>query len=125
MLQMGIFNWDMKTQGFVLGAFFYGYATTQVIGGTIAQKIGGKLLMLFGVAWTAVLTLFTPILTTFGGFGAIFAVRLLEGMGEVCRPTWELDYVIQHIWFLSNNLNCFVSWHFRLNVFCMLTVDSM
>jgi len=82
-LQPGVFNWDEKTQGLILGAFFYGYTTTQVLGGTLAQKIGGKVLMLFGIAWTAVLTLLTPILTTVGGFGAIFAVRLLEGMGEV------------------------------------------
>jgi len=51
----------------------------------IAQKIGGKLLMLFGVAWTALLTLLTPILTTVGGFGALVAIRVLEGIGEVCQ----------------------------------------
>lgn len=67
----------------MLGAFFYGYATTQLVGGIIAQKIGGKLLMLIGMSWTAVLTLLTPVLTTAGGFGAIFAVRLLEGIGQV------------------------------------------
>jgi len=79
-----VFNWDEKTQGLILGAFFYGYTTTQILGGTLAQKIGGKVLMLFGVVWTAILTLFTPILSKVGGFGAIFALRLLEGMGEVC-----------------------------------------
>ena len=84
MLQTGTFNWDMKTQGLVLGAFFYGYTTTQIFGGLLAQKIGGKFLFMFGVGWTAVLTLLTPILTRAGGFAAIFAVRLLEGMGEVC-----------------------------------------
>jgi len=56
---------------------------TNIIGGIVAQKIGGKLLMLFGVFWTAILTLLTPVLTTAGGFGAIFVVRLLEGVGEV------------------------------------------
>ena len=73
----------MNAQGLVLGAFFYGYATTNVVGGMLAQRVGGKLLMLAGVFWTAVLTLLTPALTTVGGFGAIFAVRLLEGIGEV------------------------------------------
>jgi len=73
----------MKMQGLVLGGFFYGYTTTQVIGGTLAQKIGGKVLFLFGVAWTAALTLLLPVLTTLGGFGAIFTLRLLMGMGEV------------------------------------------
>jgi len=67
----------------VLAAFFYGYITTQIIGGTLAQKVGGKLLLLFGICWTAILTLLTPVLTTAGGFGAIVAVRILEGIGEV------------------------------------------
>jgi len=82
-LQPGVFNWDEKTTGLILGAFFYGYTTTQVLGGTLAQKIGGKVLMLFGIAWTSVLTLLTPVITVYGGWGALFAVRLLEGMGEV------------------------------------------
>ena len=56
---------------------------TNIAGGMLAQKIGGKLTMLFGVFWTALLTLFTPVLTTAGGFVAIFVVRLLEGIGEV------------------------------------------
>ena len=73
----------MKTQGIVLGAFFYGYAMTNIAGGMIAQKIGGKLTMWFGVFWTAFLTLLTPVFTTVGGFWAIFFVRLLEGIGEV------------------------------------------
>ena len=84
MLQPGPFNWDMKTQGLILGAFFYGYTTTQILGGTLAQKIGGKVLMMFGVGWTAVLTLFTPVVTNYGGFPGIFILRFLEGMGEVC-----------------------------------------
>jgi len=83
MLQAGPFNWNMKNQGLILGAFFYGYTTTQVLGGTLAQKIGGKLLFLFGVAWTAVLTLLLPVLTTVGGLPAIFILRFLMGMGEV------------------------------------------
>jgi len=79
----GIFNWDTKTQGNILGAFFYGYITTQIISGILAQKFGGKLTMLFGVSWSAALTLLTPVLTTAGGFPAIFTIRLLEGIGQV------------------------------------------
>jgi len=85
-----VFDWDMNTQGLVLGAFFYGYAMTNVAGGMLAQRVGGKLLMLIGVFWTALLTLLTPVLTTVGGFGAIFAVRLLEGIGEVSMSTQPL-----------------------------------
>jgi len=91
-LQTDTFNWDEKTQGLILGAFFYGYTTTQILGGTLAQKIGGKALMLFGIAWTSVLTLLTPVLTKAGGFPAIFVIRLLEGMGEVCMPCHPTEH---------------------------------
>jgi len=83
-LQSGVFQWDEKTQGLILGAFYYGYTTTQILGGTLAQIIGGKVLMLFGVCWTAVLTLLTPVFAIYGGFPGIFVLRLLEGAGEVC-----------------------------------------
>jgi len=82
-----MFNWDPQTQGIVLGAFYYGYAATQIISGTVAQKIGGKLLILVGLSWMSLLTLLTPVITTAGGFGALFVVRLLEGMGAVCHVT--------------------------------------
>ena len=76
--------WDEKTQGFILGAFYYGYTTTQILGGTLAQMIGGKWLMMFGIGWTACLTLLTPLVTNLGGYPALFVLRLLEGAGEVC-----------------------------------------
>lgn len=38
----GEFVWSKQTQGFALGAFFYGYIFTQVPGGLLAQKFGGK-----------------------------------------------------------------------------------
>jgi len=82
-LQQGIFNWDPQRQGLLLGAFYYGYAPQQIIGGIIVRKFGGKLLILLGLALTSVLTLLTPLITTIGGFGALFAIRLLEGVGQV------------------------------------------
>jgi ACS family sodium-dependent inorganic phosphate cotransporter-like MFS transporter 5 len=78
----GQFNWDSQQQGIVLAAFFYGYITTQILGGVMAQRVGGKFLLLGGIFWTALLTLLTPPLTTAGGFAAIVAVRVLEGIGE-------------------------------------------
>jgi len=49
----------------------------------LAQKFGGKRLLLFGIFWTAVLTILTPIFTRLGGFVAIVVTRVLEGIGEV------------------------------------------
>ena len=79
----GEFVWDETKSGIILAAFFYGYVTTQIPGGILAERFGGKRLLLFGILWTAVLTIFTPIFTRLGDFPAIVAVRILEGIGEV------------------------------------------
>lgn len=40
------FNWTSKERGVVLSSFFYGYITTQVLGGFLANKIGGHIVSL-------------------------------------------------------------------------------
>uniref|UniRef100_A0A3Q2HMX8 Sialin n=1 Tax=Equus caballus TaxID=9796 RepID=A0A3Q2HMX8_HORSE len=75
------YQWDAETQGWILGSFFYGYIVTQVPGGYIARKVGGKRLLGFGILGTAVFTLFTPIAADFG-VGALVVLRALEGLGE-------------------------------------------
>lgn len=77
----GEFNWSSTEVGLILGAFFYGYICTQLIGGWLAAHIGGKLLLGYGILWTSLLTLLSPLATR-GGFMTLFAVRLLEGLGE-------------------------------------------
>ena len=40
--QDGEFDWDKETQGIILGAFFWGYLLTQIPGGWLAERVGGK-----------------------------------------------------------------------------------
>jgi ACS family sodium-dependent inorganic phosphate cotransporter-like MFS transporter 5 len=94
-LTQGPFTWNSAQQGVVLGAFFYGYIATQILGGILADKYGAKYLILFGVAWTSVLTLITPICTNEGGYVAIVIVRILEGLGEVSRQTLYTSVVFR------------------------------
>ncbi|OCT78351.1 hypothetical protein XELAEV_18029460mg [Xenopus laevis] len=75
------YDWDADTQGWILGSFFYGYILTQIPGGYVAGKIGGKLLLGFGILGTAVFTLLTPLAADLGA-GWLIAVRALEGLGE-------------------------------------------
>ncbi|ELV10819.1 Sialin [Tupaia chinensis] len=75
------YHWDAETQGWILGSFFYGYILTQIPGGYIASKVGGKLLLGFGILGTAVLTLFTPVAADLGAVPLI-VLRALEGLGE-------------------------------------------
>jgi len=36
------FGWSPTTQGLVLSSFFVGYLTTQILGGVLSDKFGGK-----------------------------------------------------------------------------------
>ena len=76
------FTWERQTQGVILGAFFYGYIFTQIPGGYLATKFGGKRIFLIGIAATSVLTLLTPFLTRCG-IGFLISTRVLEGLFEV------------------------------------------
>ncbi|CAF4919716.1 unnamed protein product [Rotaria sp. Silwood1] len=55
------FDWNPSKAGLILGAFFYGYITTQVIGGNLAEKIGAKWIFGGGILISSILTLLTPL----------------------------------------------------------------
>uniref|UniRef100_H2LU41 Sialin n=1 Tax=Oryzias latipes TaxID=8090 RepID=H2LU41_ORYLA len=75
------YPWDSETQGWLLGAFFFGYLCTQIPGGYLAGHYGGSIFLGLGVLGTAVLTLFTPLAAKWGSYW-LFALRALEGFGE-------------------------------------------
>ena len=68
--------------GQILAAFFYGYIITQVPGGLLAQKIGGRWVFGVGILMTAVLTLLTPI-AAYTDINFLIVIRALEGFFEV------------------------------------------
>ena len=72
--------------GFILGSFFYGYIFTQIPGGFLATRYGGKRVFLTGICATALLTIATPILTK-SGTGYLITTRVLEGLFEVTSST--------------------------------------
>lgn len=71
----------------ILSSFFYGYIFTQIPGGWLACKIGGKLLLGIGVSGSAVLALLTPAAAHMGA-GYIIAVRILQGLFQVSILTF-------------------------------------
>lgn len=77
----GGFNWDAEEQGIILGAFYYGYVVTQIPGGFLAEKYGGKWVFGLGTFIPAVLTLLTPLAAK-AGSGVLVAVRVLVGLVE-------------------------------------------
>ena len=79
-----LFQWALffDLAGIVLGSFFYGYILTQIPGGWIATRYGGKVVFGVGVLTTTVLTLVTPLAARLSVW-ALVVVRILEGIGEV------------------------------------------
>ena len=95
----GTINYDVYILycyiGWILAAFFYGYLLTQIPGGWLAQRFGGKWVFGVGVVMTSVFTLFTP-LAALSSVEFLIAVRVLEGFFEVgtllCETTVESLY---------------------------------
>ena len=79
----GEFKWDAKESSVILGSIFYGYISMLFAGGLLAQRFGGKRVMLIGLATSSVLTLLTPVAARNGDFPGILVVRILMGMGQV------------------------------------------
>jgi len=77
----GPFDWGAREQGWLLGAFFYGYVLTQIPGGRLAEQYGGKKLYGVGVLITAIFTILTPLAAHIDIY-ALVLVRVVEGLGE-------------------------------------------
>jgi ACS family sodium-dependent inorganic phosphate cotransporter len=75
------FGWDIAQRSRVLAAFFAGYLCTQVFGGWLADRVGGKRVLLGGVVLWSLFTALAPPAAA-GGFAALIAARVAMGLGE-------------------------------------------
>ncbi|KAL3111248.1 hypothetical protein niasHT_014302 [Heterodera trifolii] len=56
----GEFDWSKQVRGQVLGAFFFGYLTSQMLGGLLAARVGAKSVILCSMLTASLLSLFSP-----------------------------------------------------------------
>ncbi len=75
------FGWGPAKQGSVLSSFFVGYLLLQILGGSLADRFGGKIVLGLGVILWSLFTLLTPLAATIG-LGILVLNRILMGMGE-------------------------------------------
>ena len=85
-IEMG---WHEGVQGIIQSSFLWGYVATQLLGGTLADKYGGKMVMKFGIIFFSIssvlLPLFaiTPVTKSLGlVLPAVLLTRFLVGFGE-------------------------------------------
>ncbi|CAH1100744.1 unnamed protein product [Psylliodes chrysocephalus] len=75
------FDWDTKIQGYLLGSFFYGYIFTQIVGGYLCIRFGGKPVIAAGIGVASVLTVLSPIAANINIY-LFLTVRILVGVFE-------------------------------------------
>lgn len=74
------FKWNSSTSGFVLSSFFYGYVATQILGGYLSTKFGGKVVLNLGNMIWSICTILIPILSK--NMLALSVCRILMGASQ-------------------------------------------
>ena len=87
--QMGEFDWDKGIQSSILSSFFYGYIVTQVPGGWLAGRFGGKRVLGIGMTIIAMATVLLPVLAR-QDYRFVYALRVIMGLASVSKPMAEL-----------------------------------
>jgi len=77
----GEFVWSAATQGLILAAVFYGYITTPILSGWVADRFSAKAVITASLTTSSFLTLTTP-LAAYSGAAALVAVRILIGVAQ-------------------------------------------
>ncbi|KAL8591613.1 hypothetical protein ACOMHN_030499 [Nucella lapillus] len=77
----GEFTWSKKTQGLILGSFFWGYMTTQIPGGWLGGRFGGKHVYGLFMLACSVVTLLMPLAARLD-YRFLMVLRFLAGVGQ-------------------------------------------
>jgi ACS family sodium-dependent inorganic phosphate cotransporter len=87
-------DWSNTDTGHFLGSFFYGYISSQILGGWLSsqKRLGGRRMMLLCVGMSCILSLGTPLSVQRGGFALALAARVAEGFaqGPLFPTMWGL-----------------------------------
>jgi ACS family sodium-dependent inorganic phosphate cotransporter len=75
------FGWDQATKGLIMSSFFVGYLLTQIAGGWLADRFGGKSVLGFGVLFWSAFTIITPV-AAMAGLPLLLLSRVGMGLGE-------------------------------------------
>lgn len=92
------FGWSDTDKGLVLSSFFMGYLITQVLGGFVAHRFGGRNTFLLAVVLWSLFTVLTPA-AAYWSFAAVVFARFMLGFGE--GAAYPAAYNLIHAWMPS------------------------
>jgi MFS family permease len=76
------------TQGLILGSFYIGYILTQLPGGMLAGKYGGKQLL----GWCMLLCAVATIITPFAARANVILLIAVRGFAGLCQVKHLIAY---------------------------------
>jgi len=102
----GELDWDNVQVGFVFSSFSWGYMTTQIIGGRLAELYGFKKIYGVGTFLPGLLMFFHPVAARSDVRLFIFLRAL---MGVACGGTWPAMHVLTARWVPPAARSSFIS----------------
>ena len=73
----GGFDWDAQMQGLVLSSFSFGYVTTQLVGGVLAERFGAKWIFGVCILLCSLLEFLVPVAAK-GNVFSLMGVRAIQ-----------------------------------------------
>lgn len=74
------YEWSEEVQGLILGSFYIGYVLMHLPGAVLAERFGGKFVIIVGLGCTAILTIATPVAIAVAEAWALMAIRIVIGL---------------------------------------------
>jgi len=99
-------DWDSKTKGFVFAAFSWGYMTSQIIGGRLAETFGSKIVYGLGITLPGLLMLVHPAAAYFDP-KMFMAVRVM--LGVLQGVTWPAMHALTARWVPLEERSSFIA----------------
>ena len=116
------FDWGPFTQGQILAAFSYGYITTQVLGGRLAERFGSKKVYGGALFLVGLVTLLLPVAAKMSS-SAFIALRIIQGVLEgVSFPSL---HALTARWIPPSNRNTFIAGSYFGSVFGVMITYPM